>query len=96
MSVAEIRENAVQHAQSVFKTASPLHIIRGARSQLDHARVCDANGDLKGAYAAFTKAGTLARMVMDTDEFKTEMTPGKKGVLWNEFQTFSQVRIYFH
>jgi ubiquitin carboxyl-terminal hydrolase 8 len=91
MSVPEIKEKAKEPAHKFARGASAMSLIKTARTQSLTAQECEMSGDLKGALSAFIKAGTLAQMVMDTTEFKAESGPGKKGVLYKEFQDFTQV-----
>ena len=95
ISVAEIREKAIQQAQKVSKGASAVSLIKSARGQVSLAHACEDAGDLKGALSAFTKAASLAKTVMDSAEFKAENVPGKKGIIWKEFTDFQQVRSFF-
>lgn len=90
ISVAEIREKAIQQAQKVSKGASAVSLIKSARGQVSLAHACEDAGDLKGALSAFTKAASLAKTVMDSAEFKAENVPGKKGIVWREFTDFQQ------
>ncbi|THH17441.1 hypothetical protein EW146_g3362 [Bondarzewia mesenterica] len=90
MSVAELRERAIQQAQKASKGASAMSLIQAARGQIVLAQSCENAGDLKGALIAFTKAASLAKTVMDTSEFTAENTPGKRGVIWREFSDFQQ------
>lgn len=91
MSVSDIKEKAKENAHKIARGASALSLIRTARTQTLTAQECELSGDLKGALSAFIKAGTLAQMFMDTAEFKVESGHGKKGVLYKEFQDFTQV-----
>jgi ubiquitin carboxyl-terminal hydrolase 8 len=91
MSVFEIKEKAKESAHKQARGASPMSLIKTARTQSLAAKDCELSGDLRGALSAFIKAGTLAQMFMDTAEFKAESGHGKKGVLFKEFQDFTQV-----
>lgn len=92
LSVAEIKAKAKGHAQRATRGASALHLIRAARSQLALALTQERDADLKGAYAAYIKAASLIQTFMDSAEFKAESQPGKRGVLWKEYQEYMQVR----
>lgn len=91
MSVAEIKERAIQQAQRASRGASALSLIRSAKGQMSLAQSCERTEDLKGALSAFTKAASLTQVFMDTAEFKAENVPGKRGVLWKELTDFQQV-----
>ncbi|KAI0296552.1 hypothetical protein B0F90DRAFT_1811293 [Multifurca ochricompacta] len=90
MSVAEIKERAIQQAQRASRGASAISLIRSAKGQISLAQSCEIARDLKGALSAFTKAASLTQVFMDTAEFKAESIPGKRGVLWKEFTDFQQ------
>ncbi|KAI0058855.1 cysteine proteinase [Artomyces pyxidatus] len=90
MSIPEIKEKAILHAQRASKGASPITLIRSAKSQIALAQTCEAANDPHGALSALTKAAALTRMFMDTADFKAENPPGKQGVLWKEFVEFQQ------
>lgn len=90
-SVAEIKEKAKVHAQKVTRGASAISLIKGARSQIKLAQNCENSGDLKGAYSAYIKALSLVQTCIDTPDFKAESQPGKRGVVWKEFQEYRQV-----
>lgn len=90
MSVAEIKERAIQQAQRASRGASAISLIRSAKGQISLAQSCESAGDLKGALSAFTKAASLTQVFMDTADFKAESVPGKRGVLWKEFTEFQQ------
>ena len=91
MSVAEIKERAIQQARRASRGASAISLIRSAKGQISLARACENAGDLKGAFSALTKAETLTQAFMDTADFKAESVPGKRGVLWKEYTEFQQV-----
>ncbi|KAI0259432.1 hypothetical protein BC834DRAFT_833549 [Gloeopeniophorella convolvens] len=90
MSVAEIKERAIQQAQRASRGASALSIIRSAKGQLSLAESHESRGELKEALSAFTKAASLTQGFMDSTEFKAESLPNKRGVLWKEFTDFQQ------
>jgi ubiquitin carboxyl-terminal hydrolase 8 len=91
MSVAEIKERAIQQAQRASRGSSSISLIRSAKGQISLAQSCESAGDFKGALSAFTKAASLTQVFMDTADFKAESVPGKRGVLWKEFSEFQQV-----
>ena len=91
MTVAEIKERAIQQAQRASRGSSAISLIRSAKGQISLAQSCESAGDLKGALSAFTKAASLTQVFMDTADFKAESVPGKRGVLWKEFTEFQQV-----
>jgi hypothetical protein len=91
MSVAEIKERAIQQAQRASRGSSAISLIRSAKGQISLAQSCESAGDLKGALSAFTKAASLTQVFMDTADFKAESVQGKRGVLWKEFTEFQQV-----
>ncbi|KAN0132816.1 hypothetical protein V8E53_009487 [Lactarius tabidus] len=90
MSVAEIKERAIQQAQRASRGSSSISLIRSAKGQISLAQSCESAGDFKGALSAFTKAASLTQVFMDTADFKAESVPGKRGVLWKEFSEFQQ------
>jgi ubiquitin carboxyl-terminal hydrolase 8 len=90
MSVAEIKERAIQQAQRASRGSSAISLIRSAKGQISLAQSCESAGDLKGALSAFTKAASLTQVFMDTADFKAESVQGKRGVLWKEFTEFQQ------
>jgi ubiquitin carboxyl-terminal hydrolase 8 len=91
ISVAEIKERAIQQAQRASRGASAVSLIRSAKGQISLAQSCESAGDLKGALSAFTKAASLTQVFMDSAEFKAETLPGKRAVLWKELTDFQQV-----
>jgi ubiquitin carboxyl-terminal hydrolase 8 len=91
LSVAAIKEQAIQQVQRATRDAAALSLIRSAKGQVSLAQSCEGAGDLKGALSAFTKAASLTRFFMDSAEFKAENAPGKRGVLWKAFTDFQQV-----
>ena len=91
MSVAEIKERAIQQAQRASRGSSAISLIRSAKGQISLAQSCESAGDFKGALSAFTKAASLTQVFMDTADFKAESGLGKRGVLWKEFTEFQQV-----
>ena len=91
MSVAEIKERAIQQARRGSRGLSALSLIRSAKGQISLARSCESAGDFKGALNAFTKAACLTQAFMDTADFKAENILGKRGVLWKEFTEFQHV-----
>jgi ubiquitin carboxyl-terminal hydrolase 8 len=92
MTVAQIKDQAKRQAQSVSRNASAMSLIGAARTQILTARTCEGNADLKGAYSAYIKAACLIQSFMDSTELKTEKQPGKRGVLFKEYQDFHNVR----
>jgi ubiquitin carboxyl-terminal hydrolase 8 len=92
LTVAQIKESAKLHAQKVARNASPLSVIGAARIQIAQARTCENQGDLKGAYSAYIKAVSLIQTFMSSPEFRAESNPGKRGVLFKEYQDFQAVR----
>jgi ubiquitin carboxyl-terminal hydrolase 8 len=92
MSVVEIKERAIQQAQRASRGASAISLIRSAKGQISLAQSCETGGDLKGALSALTKAASLTQVFINTEEFKAENVPGKRGVLWKELTDFQQVR----
>ncbi|KZT67329.1 cysteine proteinase [Daedalea quercina L-15889] len=76
-TVAEIKEVAKEQAQKV-KGASPLSLLRSARTQITHAKEYELSGDLRNALSSLTKAVSLVAIVLDSPEFKTEQH-GRKG-----------------
>ena len=91
MSVAEIKERAIQQAQRASRGSSAISLIRSAKGQNSLAQACESAGDFGGALSAFTKAATLIQVFTDTANFKAESVLGKQGVLWKEFTEFQQV-----
>jgi ubiquitin carboxyl-terminal hydrolase 8 len=91
MSVFEIKERAKESVHKQARGASPMALIRTARTLSLVAQACELSGDLRGALSAFIKAGTLALMFMDTVEFKAESGSEKMGVLFKELQYFTRV-----
>jgi len=91
MSVAEIKERAIQQVQRASRGASAISLIRTAKGQISLAQSCESAGDLKGAFSAFTKAESLFQAFMDTADFNAEIVPGNRGVLWKEFNEFQLV-----
>ena len=87
----EIKERAIQQAQRASRGVSAISLIRSAKGQISLAQSCENDGDFKGALSAFTKAASLTQVFMDTEEFKAENVPGKRGVLWKELADFQQV-----
>lgn len=91
MSVAEIKEQAIQQAQRASRAVAALSLIHSAKGQISLAQSREGAGDLKGALSALTKAASLTRVFMDSAEFKAENVQGKRGLLWKEFADFQQV-----
>jgi ubiquitin carboxyl-terminal hydrolase 8 len=95
LTVTQIKDQAKRQAQAVSRNASAPSLISVARTQILTARTCESNADLKGAYSAYIKAVCLIQLFMDSTEFKAEKQPGKRGVLFKEYQDFQIVR-YLH
>jgi ubiquitin carboxyl-terminal hydrolase 8 len=91
VSVAEVKENAIQKAQRGSRGVSALSLISSAKFQTSLAQAREGAGDLKGALSALTKAAGLIQSFMDSAEFKAENVPGKRGVLWEEISDFQEV-----
>jgi ubiquitin carboxyl-terminal hydrolase 8 len=91
ISVAEIKERAIQQAQRASRGSSAISLIRSAKSHITLAKSCESAGDLKFAFSAFTRAASLIQAFVDTEDFKAERFPGKRGVLWKEYTEFQQV-----
>jgi ubiquitin carboxyl-terminal hydrolase 8 len=91
MSVAEIKEQAIQQVHRGSRGVSAMSLIRSAKGQISLAQSREGAGDLKAALSAFTKAASLTQVFMESAEFKAENIPGKRGVLWKEFTDFQQV-----
>ena len=89
-TVAEIKEVAKEQVQKV-KGASPLSLLRSARTQITHAKEYELNGELKNALAACTKAAHLVSLVYDSADYKAELQSGRGGVLQKELYDFQQV-----
>jgi len=88
--VAEIKERAIQQAQRASRGSSAISLIRSAKSHITLAKSCESAGDLKFAFSAFTRAASLIQAFVDTEDFKAERFPGKRGVLWKEYTEFQQ------
>ena len=91
MSVAEIKEQAIQEVQRASRGASVNSFIGSASGYIALARLCELSGDLKGAFSALTKAAAYTQVFMDTADLEAEIVPGKRGMLWKEFIEFQQV-----
>jgi ubiquitin carboxyl-terminal hydrolase 8 len=90
MSVAEIKEQAIQQVQRASRGSSAISLIRSAKVQIILAQSCERAGDLKGAFSAFTKAEYLTQACTDTADFTAESVT-KRSVLWREFTEFQHV-----
>lgn len=90
LSISEIKERAKEDARRYAKGISAISLLRSARSQLQTAQVRENAGDLKSALSFLLKAGSLAAMVMNSDEFINESKSGKHGVLYREFVNFQK------
>ena len=90
-SIAEIKEKAISSISRV-KDATPLGLIKVAREQAAFAEEREQAGELKAAFAAAIKASSLAKLVFQSQEYKTEQA--KKGALWREILDFQQVRLF--
>ncbi|KAH9944957.1 cysteine proteinase [Epithele typhae] len=88
-TVADIKASAKETAHGV-RGASASGLLTVARSQIKVARDHEKEGDLKGALRSYTKAASLAQMLMESSEFKAESQTGKKGALFKEFLDFQQ------
>jgi ubiquitin carboxyl-terminal hydrolase 8 len=92
MSIAEIKEKAKYNVQKEARGASPLTLLKTARSQSLVAQALEDAGDLKRALDALTKVASLVRMFMDSAEFASEKSSsGKHGMLYKEFSDFMAV-----
>ncbi|KAI6164667.1 hypothetical protein EDD17DRAFT_1561941 [Pisolithus thermaeus] len=89
-SISEIKEKAKEDARRSAKGVSAISLLRAARSQLQSAQSYEDTGDLKNALSALLKAGSLAAMVMNSNEFTNESRPGKHGVLYRECVDFQK------
>lgn len=91
-TVAEIKAAAKEQALRA-RGASATSLLKAARDQVLAAKASEGMGELREALSALTKAVSLITMLMDSNEFKLEMQPGKKkGLLTREFLNFQQVR----
>lgn len=88
-SIQEIKEKAQENAQKIARGASAISLIKTARAQILSARTSELSGDLRGALGAYINAGTLVRMFMDSNEYRSE-AKGVKGVLSKELNNFMQ------
>ncbi|KAI0318771.1 hypothetical protein OF83DRAFT_1261275 [Amylostereum chailletii] len=87
MTVAEIKERAIQQVHKHSRGFSALTLIRAAKDQIASAERFGEEGDLKSSLGAYTKAASLMSMCLDSAEFKAERVAG---VLHNEVQDFQQ------
>lgn len=90
MSAEEIKEKAQETVKKEAKNASPLVLIRIAKSQMLKAQEYETNGDLKNALSALTKVASLTRIIMSSPEYKEEQKV-RKGVVTQEFMEFFKV-----
>lgn len=86
-SAVVIKERAKESVQKETRGASPLNLIRIARTQYLAGRDSEERGDLKGALAAFIKSVSLAKMAIDSRENE------RGGVLRMEINEFFEVRL---
>ncbi|KAF9466165.1 hypothetical protein BDZ94DRAFT_1188229 [Collybia nuda] len=68
MNAAAIKEKAKESVLKEARDASPLTVIKIARTQYLAGRDNEERGDLKGALAAFIKSVSLAKMAIDSPE----------------------------
>jgi ubiquitin carboxyl-terminal hydrolase 8 len=91
-SIAEIKDKAKESVQKEARGASAIALLRAAGVQSIKARASEESGNLKDALGAITRAASLARMFMESSEFKAEAQSGGHGVLHKQFRDFIAVR----
>ncbi|KAL4251575.1 hypothetical protein ABKN59_006688 [Abortiporus biennis] len=86
-TITDIKASAREQARKASRGASATSLLQTARHQILIAKTYESEGELKAALASFTKAATLAQMVIESSELKQQ---GTKGELTKEFLNFSQ------
>ncbi|KAF8202403.1 ubiquitin carboxyl-terminal hydrolase 4 [Pholiota molesta] len=87
LSVAEIKTKAKENVTKEARGVSAITLIKTARTQILSAKDHEVKGDLRGAFASYIKAATLAKMTMDSPEYLLE-AKGKGGVIRKELNDF--------
>jgi ubiquitin carboxyl-terminal hydrolase 8 len=90
LSVAEIKTKAKENVTKEARGVSAITLIKTARTQILSAKDHEVKGDLRGAFASYIKAATLAKMTMDSPEYLLE-AKGKGGVIRKELNDFLEV-----
>lgn len=85
INVTDYKEKTKESVQRETRGASPLSLIKIARSQYLQGKDNEDNGDLQGAFGAFIKAVSLAKMAIDSAENE------RGGVLRKEINEFFEV-----
>ena len=91
-TVADIKDTVRRTVQS-FRGASAISLLRTASDKAAEGASLERQGDTRGAYRALLSAAQVAQAVLEHAEFKQESSAGgKRGVVWNEWSDFQQVR----
>ena len=89
MTVAEIKDRAIQQVHKFGRGVGALALINTAKTRIADAERFERENDLKNSLDSYTKAICLVTMCLDTTEFKAERAGG---VLHREVQEFQTVR----
>ncbi|KAF5373289.1 hypothetical protein D9615_007376 [Tricholomella constricta] len=82
LTATAIKDKAIESVQRETRGISPMSLIKTARTQYLYGREEEARGDVKGSYAAYVKAASLAKMAIESPENL------KGGVLYKEIAEF--------
>lgn len=85
LNALDIKEKAKESVQKEARGASPLSLIKTARTQYLFGRENENKGNLKSSLAAYIKAVSLAKLAIDSGENE------RGGVLRREINEFFEV-----
>jgi ubiquitin carboxyl-terminal hydrolase 8 len=87
MSITDIKNKAKEAVQRETRGATPLSLIKAARSQYDNGRNYERTGDLPNGLGSFIKAASLAKSAIDSNSVQNP-------VLQKEINEFMTVRVH--
>jgi len=91
LSVADVKQKAIDSVNKEARGISALALIRTARTQILSAKEHEVKGDLRGALGTYIKAAKLTKMAMDSPEYMQEKGAG---VIRKELNDLLQVSLF--
>lgn len=88
-TISDIKANAKEQVKGLRKGASPMSLLKVARTQVLAAKDQEAQGDLRGALSCYVKTAGLLKIVAESPEFSNPN--GDLRDKWNKFmQSYAQ------
>ena len=91
MTVSEIKSKAKEHVQNTGKGASPMSLLKAARTQSQNAKDHEVRGDLKSALSSLIKTASLMMMALDSNEFRQDKHGGPLRKEWEDLLAVRQL-----